>query len=157
MWSGIFAYFQNILWHKKHMKFCSRIWCNFQIWKYIYILYSTYVFERKINHFCMRTFNVTRRSCYLTDTVSLKGLSHKILWGWEKESLLVFFNFYATKTYIMHFLEAARFLNAPVLAGRKVNVLYTPGLAARLPPLGGGSLGPWPWGVLFWAQNRLDF
>ena len=31
----------------------------------------------------------------------------------------------------MHFLEAARFLNAPVLAGRKVNVLYDPGLAAR--------------------------
>ena len=33
----------------------------------------------------------------------------------------------------MHFLEAARFLNAPVLAGLKVNVLYAPGLAARLP------------------------
>ena len=34
----------------------------------------------------------------------------------------------------MHFLEAAQFLNTPVLAGRKVNVLYAPGLAARLPP-----------------------
>ena len=34
----------------------------------------------------------------------------------------------------MHFLEAAQFLNAPVLAGRKVNVLYDPGLAARPPP-----------------------
>ena len=34
----------------------------------------------------------------------------------------------------MHFLEAARFLYAPVLAGRKVNVLYAPGLAARPPP-----------------------
>jgi len=34
----------------------------------------------------------------------------------------------------MHFLEAAQFLNAPVLAGRKVNVLYDRGLAARLPP-----------------------
>ena len=42
--------------------------------------------------------------------------------------------FYATETYIMHFLEAAQFLNAPVLAGRKVNVLYDPGLAARPPP-----------------------
>ena len=34
----------------------------------------------------------------------------------------------------MHFLEAARFLNAPVFAGRKLNELYDPGLAARLPP-----------------------
>ena len=34
----------------------------------------------------------------------------------------------------MHFLEAIQFLNAPVLAGRKVNLLYDPGLAARLPP-----------------------
>ena len=32
--------------------------------------------------------------------------------------------FYAMETYIMHFLEYARFLNAPDLAGRKVNVLY---------------------------------
>jgi len=30
----------------------------------------------------------------------------------------------------LHFLEAAQFLNAPVLAGRKVNILYVPGLAA---------------------------
>ena len=41
---------------------------------------------------------------------------------------------YATKTYIMHFLEAARFLNALIVAGRKVNLHYDPGLAARLPP-----------------------
>ena len=34
----------------------------------------------------------------------------------------------------MYFLKAARFLNAPVLAGRKINVLYDPGLAARLHP-----------------------
>ena len=34
----------------------------------------------------------------------------------------------------MQFLEAAGFLNAPVLAGRKVNGLYDPGLASRLPP-----------------------
>ena len=34
--------------------------------------------------------------------------------------------FYATETYIMHFLEAARFLNAPVLAGRKVNFTLCP-------------------------------
>jgi len=34
----------------------------------------------------------------------------------------------------MHFLEPSRFLNAPDLAGRTVNVLYNPGLAARLPP-----------------------
>ena len=34
----------------------------------------------------------------------------------------------------MHFLEAARFLKALVLAGRKVNVLYVPGLAERPPP-----------------------
>ena len=36
-------------------------------------------------------------------------------------------------TYIMHFLEPARFLNAPDLAGRKVNVLYDLGLAERPP------------------------
>ena len=36
--------------------------------------------------------------------------------------------------YIRHFLELARFLNALDLAGRKVNVLYDPGLAARRPP-----------------------
>ena len=34
--------------------------------------------------------------------------------------------FYATETYIMHFLEAAQFLNAPDLARRKVIVLYAP-------------------------------
>jgi len=34
--------------------------------------------------------------------------------------------FYATETYIMHFLEPARFLIAPDLAGRKVNLLYAP-------------------------------
>ena len=32
------------------------------------------------------------------------------------------------------FLEPARFLNAPDLAGCKVNVLYDPGLAERPPP-----------------------
>ena len=36
--------------------------------------------------------------------------------------------------YIKHFLEPAQFLNAPDLAGRKVNVLYDPGLAARPHP-----------------------
>ena len=35
----------------------------------------------------------------------------------------------------MHFLEPARFLNAPGLAGYKVNVLCDPGLAKRPPPL----------------------
>ena len=40
---------------------------------------------------------------------------------------------HAMETYIMHFLEAARFLYALVLAGRKVNVLNDPGLAAILP------------------------
>ena len=35
----------------------------------------------------------------------------------------------------MHFLEPAQFLNAPDLAGRKVNVLYDPGLAQTPPPL----------------------
>ena len=44
------------------------------------------------------------------------------------------YNFYAAKTYIMHFLEAAQFLNDQVLARRKVNVLYAPGLTVRLPP-----------------------
>jgi len=34
----------------------------------------------------------------------------------------------------MHFLEAGQFLNALVLAGPKVNVLYGPGLAQRPPP-----------------------
>ena len=43
--------------------------------------------------------------------------------------------FYAMETYIMHFLEPARFLNAPDLAGQKVNVLYDPGLPERPPPL----------------------
>jgi len=33
----------------------------------------------------------------------------------------------------MHFLEAGRFLNTPVLAGRKVNVLYGPDLAQKPP------------------------
>ncbi len=37
-----------------------------------------------------------------------------------------FYSFYATETFIMHSLEPARFLNAPDLAGRKVNVLYAP-------------------------------
>ena len=32
----------------------------------------------------------------------------------------------------MHFIEAARFLNPLVLAGSKVNVIYAPGLTARL-------------------------
>ena len=36
--------------------------------------------------------------------------------------------FYATETYIMHFLEAAWFLNAPVLAGCKVNFTLRPGV-----------------------------
>ena len=39
--------------------------------------------------------------------------------------------FYATETYIMHFLEASGFLDAPVLAGPNVNVLHNPGLAGR--------------------------
>ena len=34
----------------------------------------------------------------------------------------------------MHFLEPALFHNAPDLAGRKVNVLYDPGLPMRPPP-----------------------
>ena len=34
----------------------------------------------------------------------------------------------------MHFLEPARFLNAPYSAGRKDNLLYDPGLAQRPPP-----------------------
>ena len=34
----------------------------------------------------------------------------------------------------MPFQEAARFHYAPVLVGRKLNVLYNPGVAARLPP-----------------------
>ena len=60
-------------------------------------------------------------------------------------------NFYAMETYIMHFLEAAQFLNAPVLAGRKVNVLYAPGLAFF-----------WPKQLLpclscFRAQKSLEF
>jgi len=42
--------------------------------------------------------------------------------------------FYATETYIMLFLEPARFLNALDLVGRKVDVLYIPGLAERPPP-----------------------
>ena len=40
---------------------------------------------------------------------------------------------YATETYYMHFLEPAQFINAPDLAGCKVNVLYNPGLAERPP------------------------
>ena len=36
-------------------------------------------------------------------------------------------NLYATETYIMHFLEAAQFLNAPILAGRKENFTLRPG------------------------------
>ena len=35
--------------------------------------------------------------------------------------------FYATETYIMPFLEAAQFLNAQVLAGRKENFTLRPG------------------------------
>ena len=59
------------------------------------------------------------------ETLFIKGTgSHFVLLGYI---------FYATETYIMDFLEAAQFLNAPVLAGRKVNLLYAPGLAARLP------------------------
>ena len=71
------------------------------------------------------------------------------------------FIFDATETYIMHFLEAARFLNAPVLAGRKVKVLYTPGLAARFPPLPTALKQPLCSHVhkitnyLFRRQNRL--
>ena len=34
--------------------------------------------------------------------------------------------FYATETYIMHFLEAAWFPKAPVLAARKVNFTLRP-------------------------------
>ena len=69
------------------------------------------------------------------------------------------YQFYATDTYITHFLEAARFPKAPVLAGRKVNFTLRPAKSAvRLtasPPLspatcqalaslaeeGGGSVG----------------
>ena len=47
---------------------------------------------------------------------------------------LMFLIFYATETYIMHFLEPAWFLNTLDLAGSKVNVLYNPGLAEK-PPL----------------------
>ena len=39
--------------------------------------------------------------------------------------------FYAMETYIMHFLEPAQFLKAPDLAGRKVNLLYTPQFTLR--------------------------
>ena len=35
--------------------------------------------------------------------------------------------------YIRHFLEAARFLNTPVLAGRKVNVLYALLICIKFP------------------------
>jgi len=50
---------------------------------------------------------------------------------------------YATETYIMHFLEAAQFLNSPVLAECKVNLLLAPGLAARLPYPPQQLLGSW--------------
>ena len=60
-----------------------------------------------------------------------------VVWdfAWNQDGFARQFPFYyAKEMFIMHFLEAARFLNAPVLAGRKVNVLYVPGLAVRLPP-----------------------
>ena len=41
----------------------------------------------------------------------------------------------------MKFLKVVKFLNSLVLAGPKVNVLYAPGLAARLPPHN-SCLGP---------------
>ena len=56
---------------------------------------------------------------------------------------------YATETYIMHFLEPTWFLNAPDLAGRKVNVLYDPGLAQRPPPLHTRAI---KWSV--WAMKQ---
>ena len=34
----------------------------------------------------------------------------------------------------MHFLEAARFLNGPVLAGREVNFTLCPGFSTETPP-----------------------
>ena len=42
--------------------------------------------------------------------------------------------FYATETYIMHFLEPARFLNAPDLAGCKG--YFMPGCGSLCPALG---------------------
>ena len=46
----------------------------------------------------------------------------------------LFYTLYAMETYNMHFLEPARFLNAPDLAWHKVNVLYEPALAQRPAP-----------------------
>ena len=55
-------------------------------------------------------------------------------WACTFKSVALYKHLYAREKYIMHFLEAARFLNALVLAGHKVNVLYNPGLAERPPP-----------------------
>ena len=83
----------------------------------------------------------------------------------------------------MHFLEPARFLNAPDLVGRKVNILYHPSLAERPPPTSAVyipvgvwalkqplcshlhkitnepvdymALGPYDFARLFWAQNFM--
>ena len=57
-----------------------------------------------------------------------------------KKKIEVFlYIFFATETYITHFLEAARFPKAPVLAGRKVNFTLHPAKSAdfqveRVPP-----------------------
>ena len=63
-----------------------------------------------------------------------------------------FFKDYATETYIMHFLEVARFLNAPVLSGCKVNV-WGKDITRAI-----GRGGPWIsrlfWGLKWqWAQR----
>jgi len=65
----------------------------------------------------------------------------------------------------MHFLQPARFLNTPDLAGRKVNVLYDPGLSDRPPPYDFDAgqrhyLGNWKARALkistfFWAKWKL--
>ena len=51
--------------------------------------------------------------------------------------------FYATETYIMHFLEAAQFLNAPVLSGRKVNFTLGP------------TVGVWALKLLFSHLHKI--
>ena len=61
---------------------------------------------------------------------------------------MCYYKFYATETYIMHFLEAPGFLNAPVVAGRKVNYTLCPGFSTETPT----HFTPGPYSV--WALKQ---
>ena len=72
---------------------------------------------------------------------SLKKDGSRVKFKWRAKCA-EFCKVYATETYIMHFLEFARFLHAPHLAGRKVKGYFMTCCWSLRPAVGAWALKP---------------